>query len=311
MICSKCGEELPDNSKFCHACGAKLEEEPKGGFCSKCGSPVPLGSKFCSKCGAPLGLEPGKDSTGSKKENSTVEKICNQAFVLYGKHDYDEAIAEYTRAIELDPNYYRAYAERGECYKKQEKYWGAISEFGTAIDKYDGGDDKVRAQLYNSQGLAWEKCGRNSEALQCIEKAVKLDPGEEQYRKNRIQLVGVENHAGVLQYNDDKPCSFHAKIRTNSSLRPQGEDFLDSSGGWLDFKFDGVVVKGSIRKTWCCERSGLRRGNIMPKSDGEIDVVMKTFLTEVSIGRKFAIWGYSNHKYIEIAKGQILEMLET
>ena len=77
--CPKCGNELPENAKFCLECGAKIEslsenemicphcgkKTPKGKFCMECGGKlqlscpncgkeVPNGAKFCLECGQKL-----------------------------------------------------------------------------------------------------------------------------------------------------------------------------------------------------------------------------------------------------------------
>ena len=50
--CSNCGEEIPQDSKFCLSCGQKVEvsEGPKKIKCPNCGESVPEG-KFCLQCG--------------------------------------------------------------------------------------------------------------------------------------------------------------------------------------------------------------------------------------------------------------------
>ncbi|MCY0883396.1 MAG: zinc ribbon domain-containing protein [Acidianus infernus] len=48
--CWKCGEEIPEGSKFCPFCGAP--QTPLK--CPKCGTINSPGAKFCSNCGAPL-----------------------------------------------------------------------------------------------------------------------------------------------------------------------------------------------------------------------------------------------------------------
>ena len=47
---------------------------------------------------------------------------------------YDEAIAAYNQAIELDPNLSGFYTMRGYCYPKVEKYKEAIEDFNKAIE---------------------------------------------------------------------------------------------------------------------------------------------------------------------------------
>jgi membrane protease subunit (stomatin/prohibitin family) len=47
--CSKCGNSIPANSKFCPECGATQQTS-----CPKCGQPTVTGAKFCPECGQKL-----------------------------------------------------------------------------------------------------------------------------------------------------------------------------------------------------------------------------------------------------------------
>jgi len=50
MICSQCGHNNKDASKFCEKCGTKLSPA----FCSECGHENSAGAQFCQDCGASL-----------------------------------------------------------------------------------------------------------------------------------------------------------------------------------------------------------------------------------------------------------------
>lgn len=62
MKCKKCGADIPEGSKFCNECGAKIEQvalskgsEPKSTEsykCEKCGKIIPNNSVFCPECHA-------------------------------------------------------------------------------------------------------------------------------------------------------------------------------------------------------------------------------------------------------------------
>ena len=52
--CANCGAALEPNSKFCNACGSKIESAPPP-KCPACGAELAAGSKFCNSCGAKVG----------------------------------------------------------------------------------------------------------------------------------------------------------------------------------------------------------------------------------------------------------------
>jgi len=52
----------------------------------------------------------------------------------YGKHDFDMAIADFTEAIKLSPNYVAYYLWRGRAYQKKGEWDSAIADFTKAIE---------------------------------------------------------------------------------------------------------------------------------------------------------------------------------
>ena len=76
MICSKCGNEVPEGKKFCVHCGNPMTvTEAKGLVCSKCGSPITPGKKFCGKCGTPVSADSqaaAKAGKGQDENDLTV-----------------------------------------------------------------------------------------------------------------------------------------------------------------------------------------------------------------------------------------------
>ena len=64
--------------------------------------------------------------TANEYFNNAIEKITNQ--------DYYGAIADYTKAIEIDPNYVRAYAFRGDAKRLLNDYNRAIADYTKAIE---------------------------------------------------------------------------------------------------------------------------------------------------------------------------------
>ncbi len=69
------------------------------------------------------------------EEAAAAEEHYVQAHNLHKEGRYDEAIKEYTKAIELDPNYAIAYAERGQAYFKLGQYDLAILKYLSTANK--------------------------------------------------------------------------------------------------------------------------------------------------------------------------------
>jgi hypothetical protein len=53
LKCVACGNEIPDDSKFCPSCGKN--PKPETVMCSKCGQKIETGQKFCVSCGTSVG----------------------------------------------------------------------------------------------------------------------------------------------------------------------------------------------------------------------------------------------------------------
>src|SRR5262249_44018299 len=81
-----------------------------------------------------------------------------------------EALADFDRAIELDPNYEWAIASRGETYQSMGRYADAQADYEEAIrlDPSDGWTIYLLAQL-------WRQQGREEEARERLRAAVEVD----------------------------------------------------------------------------------------------------------------------------------------
>ena len=82
-----------------------------------------------------------------------------------------EALAESTEAIRLDPDHPHAWIERGDLKAKQRQYEGAIADYDQAIRL-----DPRNAGAYLNRSLAKSELGRHDEALADLDQAMRLDP---------------------------------------------------------------------------------------------------------------------------------------
>ena len=90
-------------------------------------------------------------STQQKPSESEDANLYYNRGHAYGeKGQYDREIADYTRAIEIDPMFAKAYNNRGVAYGKKTQYDQAIADFNKAIEI-----DPKFAKAYNNRGVAY------------------------------------------------------------------------------------------------------------------------------------------------------------
>jgi tetratricopeptide (TPR) repeat protein len=90
----------------------------------------------------------------------------------YGaERDYDRAIADYTKAIELAPKFANAYNNRGTVYGITGDHARAIADFTKAISL-----DPKNANAYNNRCLGLAVSGRPQSALTDCDTALRLRP---------------------------------------------------------------------------------------------------------------------------------------
>jgi len=110
------------------------------------------------------------------RATATVEAIANdyvhQGFGYAELGDYEQAIAAYTKAIELDPDCATAYHNRGIAYRKLGDYDQAIADHSKAIEL-----DAENAKYYNNRGFAYNELEEYTLAISDFTKAIELDPG--------------------------------------------------------------------------------------------------------------------------------------
>jgi serine/threonine protein kinase len=83
---------------------------------------------------------------------------------------YDEALADYGRALDLDPTLAPAYYNRGTTYHALQRYEAALADYGRALDL-----DPTDAQAYFNLGVLLANTGSLRESLPYFEQAARLN----------------------------------------------------------------------------------------------------------------------------------------
>jgi tetratricopeptide (TPR) repeat protein/GTPase SAR1 family protein len=106
----------------------------------------------------------------------------------YEQREYALAIADYTRAIDLNPKAMLYYLNRGVVYVRQGEYALAIADYTRAIDlnlKKELFYKQRKAVYYNNRGVMYARQGEYPLALADYSRAIDFNPKEAIYYKNR------------------------------------------------------------------------------------------------------------------------------
>ena len=158
------------------------------------------------------------------------------------KKDYDRAITDYNKAIELDPKYAYAYNNRGRVYAYNKKdYDRAITDYNRAIEL-----DPKYVHAYNNRGSAYENKKDANRAIADYNKALALDPN------NSFASDGLKRLQELKKQQVTSPVSKHEQptalggmLRCEShSERTACE--LDTSCSWADGRKQCERKSGSL-----------------------------------------------------------------
>ena len=106
----------------------------------------------------------------------------------YETGEYSKAIAEYNKAIELNPNKALAYFNRAYAYGEIGKYDKAIADYSKAIELNPGD-----AQAYYNRGLDYHNIGEVSKAVSDLERCIGLSTDPELTKDAQQVLLETKN----------------------------------------------------------------------------------------------------------------------
>lgn len=108
----------------------KYNDTASSRYCSECGTVIGKTANSCPKCGFNLAAS---DSTAIEVEVTAAKEHRTLAVNHRLKEEWDIAIVEYTKAIELDNKFCLAYFERGQIYKLQGNKPEANADFEKVV----------------------------------------------------------------------------------------------------------------------------------------------------------------------------------
>ena len=117
----------------------------------------------------PAGPEPGNPA--ATRHDASSRHAASDTTAEADSREDQEALAESTEAIRLDPDHPRGWIERGDLKARLGQYEGAIADYDRAIRV-----DPRSAAAYLNRSLVKSELGRHDEAIADLDQAMRLDP---------------------------------------------------------------------------------------------------------------------------------------
>lgn len=108
-----------------------------------------------------------------RNPNKNQHRIAyaNRGAAYVEQGDFHQALADFTKAIALEPNNDEGYYNRGVVYHKQDNWDQAIEDYTKAIELNPDND-----QAYNNRGAVYQKQGNLDKAIEDHTRAIELNP---------------------------------------------------------------------------------------------------------------------------------------
>jgi serine/threonine protein phosphatase PrpC/tetratricopeptide (TPR) repeat protein len=114
-------------------------------------------------------LRPLVEAPPPTRSELSAEEHFVRGLAQHDAKDMSGALAAYTKAIELNPQYYRPLYNRALLYHQQKQYDEAIADYGRAI-----GVRPDYAKAFDNRGVAWFEKGQTQLALQDYDRALAI-----------------------------------------------------------------------------------------------------------------------------------------
>jgi tetratricopeptide (TPR) repeat protein len=148
----------------------------------------------------------------------------------HAKGDYDSALANFDRAIHLDPNNAEAYDSRGEVYASKGDYARAIADYNEALRL-----DLRLESAANHRTIAAEKLAQESGSDIAAEAKIRLAEAvaapEKEPEPNRTELAsakGLEQTDGNEQSSRDRAAAATSDSGASSKSQPESGPHHDA-----------------------------------------------------------------------------------
>jgi tetratricopeptide (TPR) repeat protein len=173
-----------------------------------------------------------REGLAREPENSVLRYELGIA--LYGQNKFDEALKEFLPIFEAEPRMDNLGYYIGLCYSQKKDYETAVGYFRKNVST----DAKTRQLNQKSLGLALQALGREAEARQELDEAIKIAPAGPIVGSTQQLLTAVREQTGGKRLRIE--VTFNAQFDSNPEAQHRERK---SYGNLLNVKADYTVFK--------------------------------------------------------------------
>ncbi len=178
-----------------------------------------------------------------------AEACHNSGLDYFDKGLYDQAIADFTRAIEINPWLAEAHVNRGIAYEKKGQIDQAIADYNKAIEINPG-----LAESYHNRGVAYFNKGQHDQAIADFTRAIEINPGHaEAYHNRAFSYVYIKEYDNA--WNDVEKAQALG-VRINPILKMLLEDSFEKR---LLKRAESLLIKKGV------EKKGINKASVFEK----------------------------------------------
>ena len=146
-------------------------------------------------------------------------EVINHGTHYLNLKEYQQALENYDRAIQLNPNEAVAYIFRGVAYYELGNYQQAIKDYDRAIQL-----DPNRARAYHYRGSAFSSLGNYQQAIKDYDRAIELDP--------KLAMAYSSRGFSYWELGQIKAAQSDLRVAARLGFNP-AQEFLNTKGiGW-------------------------------------------------------------------------------
>ncbi|MFH1228544.1 MAG: tetratricopeptide repeat protein [Planctomycetota bacterium] len=216
----------------------RLDPQYASIYANRCGAYVAMGEldKAIADCNTAIKLDPRYTPAYFNRGNAYKNKahsIQRNLAVGLESPDFtpdqllDRAIADYSQAIRLNPQYAEAYANRGNSYKDKNQLDKAMADFDEAIRV-----SPKFAAAYVCRGIAYVETNQLDKAIKDYTEAINLDPNNIRALNNRGTVYNKtdEFDKAIIDFNEALRINPNcAEAYINRGIAYENKDLLDQA----------------------------------------------------------------------------------